>query len=171
MDLGTERDEIIRGWYDLYRQDIYRFARYTLGNAAEAYDVVQETFLRVIRFWDYYQHNASPKTWLITIARNYMRDVMKRKSRERRAMQSFGHAQLFADEGCQEEQLYLEESLLTLKETYRQVFVLRHVEELSIQDTAQILGWSESKVTTTDHRAITKLRQAFGISVKGVDNA
>jgi len=171
LDSGTERGEIILGWYDLYRQDIYRFARYTLGNAEEAYDVVQETFLRVIRFQDHYRHDASPKTWLMTIARNYMRDVMKRKFRECRAIQSFGETHTFEHEDYSEEQLYLEESLKALKETYRQVFVLRHIEELSIQDTAKILGWSESKVTTTDHRAITKLRQSFGDSEKGADNA
>ncbi|MCF8564573.1 hypothetical protein LLE49_07420 [Alicyclobacillus tolerans] len=53
----------------------------------------------------------------------------------------------------------VEEALGQLKDTYRQVVILRHVENFSSAETAEILCWSETKVRTTAHRAITKLRE------------
>lgn len=68
------------------------------------------------------------------------------------------------------EDLYIiEHALAQLKESYRQVIVLRHIDNFSVQETSKILGWSESKVTTLDQRAMSKLRELFGASGKEVE--
>ena len=54
-----------------------------------------------------------------------------------------------------------QDALSKVPQSYRQVFVLRHVQKYTIQEAVEILGWSESKVKKTDQRAITKLREIF----------
>ncbi|WP_236026634.1 RNA polymerase sigma factor [Alicyclobacillus suci] len=56
----------------------------------------------------------------------------------------------------------VEEALNQLKDTYRQVVVLRYIENFSTQETSEILGWSETKVRTTAHRALIRLREILG---------
>jgi RNA polymerase sigma-70 factor (ECF subfamily) len=58
-----------------------------------------------------------------------------------------------------EESLEIYSVLSQLKTSYRQVIMLRKINRFSIQETAQILGWSESKVKSTLHRAIKKLEK------------
>ncbi|OFW75641.1 MAG: hypothetical protein A2201_12110 [Alicyclobacillus sp. RIFOXYA1_FULL_53_8] len=63
-----------------------------------------------------------------------------------------------------------EEILSELKEEYRQVFVLRHVQDMTVADVAKILGWSKGKVRTTDFRAMAKVRNVLisGKEVQGL---
>ena len=162
--MGTEPDkrETIRTLYDLYRHDIYRFARYTLGDEASAYDVVQEVFIRAIRSWDRFRQEANAKTWLLSIARNYMYDsIRKRKKWEQFAARYDPPPQPDFVQSV-EDSLILEQALATLKDTYRQVLVLRHIEHLSVAESAGVLGWSEGKVRTTDYRAMATLRAILG---------
>ncbi|MCF8564574.1 sigma-70 family RNA polymerase sigma factor [Alicyclobacillus tolerans] len=74
---GSSSKELIRSLYDLYSNDVYRYAWATLGDSTEAHDVVQEVFLRAYRSLNSYRHDASAKTWLMTIARNYIFDVLR----------------------------------------------------------------------------------------------
>lgn len=55
--------------------------------------------------------------------------------------------------------MMVEDAVSKLKKTYRQVFVLRHVVDLSVAETARALGWTEGKVRITDMRALAKLRE------------
>lgn len=169
--MGSEPDkqETIETLYNLHRHDIYRFARFTLGDASNAYDVVQEVFLRAIRSWDTFRHDSNAKTWLLSIARNLIYDsIRKRKQWEKFAVRY--EPPYVPDATLRvETAMLLEESLTALKTTYRQVFVLRHIENLSIQEAAAVLGWSEGKVRTTDHRAVAKLREVLEETIKEVD--
>ena len=61
---------------------VYRFAlRLTGGSAADAEDLVQETFLRAFRAWEQYTPGTSAKSWLFTICRN---TFLRQRERERR---------------------------------------------------------------------------------------
>lgn len=158
-DITGAKDEI-RSLYDLYASDIYRFARLTLGDPERARDVVQETFLRAFRSWDKYRKDSSSKTWLMSIARNYVFDLLRKNRTERQFLSNHIHTDRIPDQSeSVETMILLEGALSQIKDTYRQVFVLRHVHELSVQETARILNWSTSKVKTTDSRAIAKLNE------------
>lgn len=67
---GLEED--IRSLYEQYANDIYRYARLTLGDSSVAKDVVQEVFLRAFRSWEQFRSEANPRTWLMSITRNYL---------------------------------------------------------------------------------------------------
>ncbi len=169
MGLEAEKLEEIRSVYELYRNDIYRFARYTLGDESSAYDVVQEVFMRAIRSWESFRHDAGAKTWLLRIARNYIYDSFRKQKRWEKFLADYTPLNETNDMQSVETAMMLEESLSNLKDSYRQVFVLRHIDNLSIQETASVLGWSEGKVRTTDYRAIARLRELLGESRKGVN--
>lgn len=164
MGLNTEARNAIRELFEQYQHDIYRFALYSLQNESLAYDVVQETFLRAIASWSRFRHEATPKTWLLTIARNYMYDTHRKQQKREKFVQEYGPlgSGTYREQGLEstiEESMVLEQAIASLKESYRQVFILRHVEELSVAETAKVLGWTEGKVRMTDFRAIGQLRE------------
>jgi len=158
-DLAKSMDEI----YDCYADELYRYARFTLQDPQLAEDVVQEVFIRAIRSWHLFRGDSAVRTWLWQIARNYMRDTMRRRQvRNRHSV--FGPVELY-DVGAPFESLIeLEDELQALSADQRQVFVLRCMQDLTVRDTAQILGWTESKVKTTLSRALAKLRTGLETS-------
>ncbi|QQE78685.1 RNA polymerase sigma factor [Alicyclobacillus sp. SO9] len=120
----------------------------------------KKSSFRAFRSWNSFRSESNPKTWLFSIARNYMFDLLRKKRREREFMDKYIPVSVQAGEEVSiETMMILEESLHQLKTAYREMFVLRHVEGLSIQQTARVLGCSEGKVRTTDYRAIRRLRE------------
>lgn len=152
-DLAKSMDEL----YDRYADELYRYARFTLQDSYLAEDVVQEVFIRAIRSWQSFRGDAAVRTWLWQIARNYIRDIIRR--RQVRNRHSVSHPVEDYDVGAPMDTLIeLEDQLGNLTTNQRQVFVLRCMQDLTVKDTAEILGWSESKVKTTLSRTLVKLR-------------
>lgn len=155
-------NEAIRSLYELYADDVYRFARLTLGDATGAKDVVQEVFLRAFRSWASFRQNSNARTWLMSIARNYMYSEFRKKRTERKWLVQNVATEAVDDSSAKVESMMMwQDALSRVPESYRQVFILRHVQNYSVHETVEILGWSESKVKKTDQRAIAKLRDIF----------
>lgn len=157
----------ISEWYYLYNKDIYHFLVYYIGSS-DVEDLVQEVFIRAMKGFDTYQQKASPKTWLISIARHVGIDEMRKRKRLRmKQMIWFRDEQ--SDKETPEEILQLNENnhllyqaIQTLKANYRDVIILRGIKELSVSETASILNWKEDKVRTTYHRALKTLQKNIG---------
>ncbi|MGZ4164914.1 MAG: RNA polymerase sigma factor [Tumebacillaceae bacterium] len=154
--------EGIHSLFDLYANDIYRYARFTLQDHAEAKDVVQEVFLRAFRQWDRFRQESSYKTWLLSITRNYMYDLLRKRKKHSTFLDTYTPPYFSDPTSTTDDLIVLEQSLAKLKDAYRQVIVLRHVEGLSVSQVAEILDWSEGKVRTTLHRALKQLRDEMG---------
>ena len=167
-ELQTGLAAAIDELYDLYADELYRYARFTLRDAHLAEDVVQEVFIRAIRAWDSFRGDAAPRTWLWQIARNYMRDVMRRKQVRNRHSVS-DPVELYDVGAPFESLLELEDQLTTLTDDQRQVFILRCMQDLPVKDTALVLGWTESKVKTTLSRAMKQLRIQLEADMVGDD--
>lgn len=161
MSLESEKLGQIKDVYEMYRNDVYRFARYIIGDSSSAYDVVQEVFMRAIRSWDNFRHDSNTKTWLLSITRNYIYDSFRKQKRWEKFLGEYTPLRETEIDTMQsiETTMVLEKMLTELKDSYRQVFVLRHIENLTVQETASVLKWSEGKVRITDHRAIARLRE------------
>jgi len=160
--------EMIRSLYDSYSNDVYRYAWAALGDSTEAHDVVQEVFLRAYRSLSNYRNDASAKTWLMTITRNYIFDVLRKRRTERKYLSQYEVPEVSDDSTSLDVVMEVREALSQLKDTYRQVLILRYVENFSSIETSHILGWSETKVRTTAHRAIAKLRESLGVKSEEV---
>ncbi|WP_245805774.1 RNA polymerase sigma factor [Bacillus alkalicellulosilyticus] len=154
----------IQEWYEQYSDEIYRFVLLMIGDQDQAKDVTQDTFLKAYQSMDYFQGNTSDKNWLYKIARNGSVDYIRKKKPIRFILDSI--STIPSTEYCpekisllgeKEEQLY--RSLHKLKRSYREVIILRKIKELSIQETADVLGWNESKVKTTLFRGQAALKK------------
>lgn len=155
--------EAIRMLYEQHADDVYRFALLTLGDPTTAKDVVQEVFLRAFRSWESFRQNSSARTWLLSIARNYMYSELRKKRTERKWLEQNADMSSVMDDSSDkvESMMMWQDALSRVSDSYRKVFILRHVENYSVAETVEILGWSESKVKKTDQRALAKLREIF----------
>lgn len=161
MNQVISASEGIEALFELYADDIYRFARYSAPTSVDARDVVQEVFLRAFRSWDGFREDANAKTWLFQIARNYIYDLL-RKKRTEIAYREKHKPDLSEVSVPLDTLLELEDALSKLKPDYRQVFLLRCIQDHTVEDTAAILDWTQGKVKTNLHRAIQELRKILG---------
>jgi len=160
---------------DAFSGPLYRLALKMLGNASDAEDALQNTFLKAFQHVDTFEGRSSLSTWLYRIASNEAL-MMLRKRRpeinfadstvEEEDERNYAPVQ-FTDWCCLPEEEYLsaearkamDRAVEHLPETLRIVFVLRDIEDLSIQETSQVLGLSETAVKTRLLRARLRLRE------------
>lgn len=146
---------------------VYRFIYLLVRHKETAEDLTQETFYRAIKNLNHFNNQSSVLTWLLKIARNVTYDHFRRK----RILQFFKWGnendidtlnlspESTAEKNEDLSQLYA--ALSRLKKDYRDVLILRKVNECSIKETAFILGWTEAKVKTKMSRGFEALRKEF----------
>lgn len=157
-----------------YDRRVFRMAKQITQNDDDAEDVLQETFLKAYTHLDDFQGNSKFYTWLVRIAVNEA--LMKlRKRRSDRTVPLDEPIDTGEDEVVREiavwdenpEQQYsrdelgtiLDEAIQSLKPAYRTVFILRDIEEMSIEETAEALDLSISAVKSRLLRARLQLRE------------
>lgn len=143
---------------------VYRYIYLLVRNKENAEDLTQETFYRAYKNLHTFNKQASTSTWLLRIARNVTYDYFRR----RRIIQFFTWGQdNDIDWGTPSpesstikkesiSQLYA--ALDRLKKDYRDVLILRKVDECTIKEAAFILDWTEAKVKTKTARALDALK-------------
>jgi RNA polymerase sigma-70 factor (ECF subfamily) len=159
-----------------YNRRLYRLARATLRDDTEAEDALQEAYLAAYHAIGHYRGEAALSTWL---SRLVMNECLGRLRRARRrdnivpirhmdAVQAEGLAAMDAEmQGPDaalmrtEMRALIERQLDQLPAGFRVVFVLRSVEELSVEETAQCLGIPEATVRSRHFRARSLLREAL----------
>ncbi|HEY4554491.1 MAG TPA: sigma-70 family RNA polymerase sigma factor, partial [Bacillaceae bacterium] len=141
---------------------------YMVKNREEAEDLVQEVYIRVMKSYDKFEGKSSEKTWLFSIAKNVAIDhFRKQRGWKERLYEKFDwDTQQVRDPSPLPEEKALHNS--ELRSLYscldrcttnqKLVIVLRFLNGLSIAETAEALKWSESKVKTTQHRALKSLK-------------
>ena len=159
-----------------HNQVLFRTARAILRDDAEAEDAVQEAYVQAYRSLGDFRAEAQLSTWLARIVVNEA--LMRLRKRKRRAdivpMQSGATAVELeqipdSDMGKgpetsaarSEMRRLLEAQIDALPDTYRTVFVLRAVEELSVEETAAILDIPAATVRTRFFRARSLLRESL----------
>jgi RNA polymerase sigma-70 factor, ECF subfamily len=170
-----------------YNQRLYRLAVSVMGDASEAEDVLQESYVRAFYAFATYAGAGSLGGWLARIVRNEAIDRVRARDSRR------SHVAIEADLGGQsgedetnvgddlirapgaridlqamtdpqalaanaELRRLLERAIQRLPEQFRTAFVLREVEGLSVEETAEYLGIPPATVKTRDHRARNLLR-------------
>ncbi len=157
-----------------YDRRIFRMAKQITQNDDDAEDVLQEAFLKAYTHLDNFQGNSKFYTWVVRIAVNEA--LMKlRKRRSDKTVPLDEPIDTGEDEMPREiavwdenpEETYSREELATilneavqsLKPAYRTVFILRDIEELSIEETAEALDLSISAVKSRLLRARLQLRE------------
>lgn len=159
----------IEQWFLAYSNDIYRFLVYYTGRT-DIDDLVQETFIRALKAVRQTEI-ANPKTWLFAIARNVAIDE-RRKTKLASWLPEIFLQHLASGDKTPEESLELSEdkrmlydAINRLKRSYRDVLILRGIKGLSCRETAEVLGWSEAKVTLTLHRAMKAVQNKMNSTI------
>jgi RNA polymerase sigma-70 factor (ECF subfamily) len=156
-----------------YQRTVFATLVSMLGSKEEAEDVAQDVLLKALARLDQFRRESAFGTWLIQIAINEAK-VRKRKLRRRMMVSLTKGAEPdgayvprdFADwreipsEALERSEIReaLANALTSLEERYRLAFVLRDVNELSIEETANALGISRGAVKTRLRRARLMLR-------------
>lgn len=163
----NNNDEKLQQLYDTYLHDVYKYCLYFTNNHAEAEDLTQDTFMKVMRNLHTFKGNSSEKTWILSIAKNTTVDYFRK-----RKIQDFFPEIFFSKPSpstyddpvnyseTREEWKDIQQALTQLKPAYRNVIILRGLQELSVKETAEILQCKESKVKVDYHRAL-KLMQNY----------
>lgn len=152
----------------------YRFVR----NRAQANDLTQEAFLRVVKSAKRYRPEARFLTWLYTIARNLCIDALRRASHRRHPSldqpragsddtrtlgdKIAGHSpEGFGRTNASEIRDRLEEAIGRLSDEQRDVFVMREFQRLPFKEIAEIVGVSEGTIKSRMRYALENLRLAL----------
>jgi RNA polymerase sigma-70 factor, ECF subfamily len=174
------------GLYELlmrrHNQRLYRVVRSVVRDSTEAEDVLQETWVRAYEHLRQFEGRSSFATWVTRIAfyealarakkgkrwtpmEDDQGEIMPQVERETKSETPEARA-MRGEVGD-----LLEAAVDSLPDSYRTVFMLRDVEQLSTLDTAESLGVSEEAVKTRLHRARAMLRrdlaQRMGTAVTG----
>jgi len=162
---------------------VFTAAMSILNNAADAEEVVQEAVMKALAALPRFRGEAKFSTWLIQITINEAR--LKRRKDRRHLYDSIDEQQTddqgdafpkdFADwreipsEELQRKELReaLKRALDSLAPKYREVLILRDIQHLSIQETAQVLNISEGNVKTRLLRARFQMRDALAPGIDG----
>lgn len=154
-----------------HNQRLYRVARSILRDDAEAEDVMQDAYVRAYQNLASFEGRAKFSTWLTRIA---VHEAIAR-SRKRARFQSLDSsdpsngdvmsAAISSDPSPEREtydrelSVVIEKAVLSLPDEYRLVFMLRDVEGMSTEETAQSLDLTQENVKVRLHRAHAKLRK------------
>jgi len=162
---------------------LFRSARGVVADDAEAQDVVQESYLRAFSNLDAYRGDAALGTWLARIVFNTAVDLIRRKGR----LVQWGDLDAEEGERTPENPMslvpesespdsaaergeirdILQSAIGQLPPIYRSVFILRAVEEVSVDEAARCLQVSDAVVRTRYLRARSMLRELIGQQVEG----
>lgn len=170
FQMGTVEafDILVSRYKDPLTNYIYRF----LGDMKECEDLLQETFLRVYRNRHSYRRIAKYSTWLYTIAGNLARsEYRKRKRRRLYSLQSVNRDdeeyeveipdETFSPDKHTEstiQDFFIQEALSQIPEEFREVVVLRDVQQLAYEEIAEITGLPMGTVKSRINRGRTKLQ-------------
>ena len=157
-----------------YEGKIYRLALHITQNREDAEDVLQETFLKAYEHLDQFQGNSKFYTWIVRIAVNQSLMKLRRRKTDKsvslddtidtgednlvREIAAWGEdpEQRFSREELSE---ILNSAIQSLAPPYRSVFVLRDIEDLSTEETAEALNLSVPAVKSRLLRARLQLRE------------
>ncbi|QDI93168.1 sigma-70 family RNA polymerase sigma factor [Salicibibacter halophilus] len=156
--------------YEQYHQSIYQFIFYMVRDQNAAEELVQDVYIKVLGSYENFDGKSNEKTWLFSIAKHLAIDYIRKENRQKRKwlgtivsndkIDVHDPAPLPEEIALAKDEVRaVYEALGTCSIAHRQVLILRFIQSLSVKETAESLGWSESKVKTTQHRAIKQMRK------------
>ncbi|WP_082235726.1 RNA polymerase sigma factor SigW [Halobacillus massiliensis] len=156
-----------------YQNKVYHICYRMVGISAEAEDLAQEAFIRAYTNIDRYDERRKFSTWLYRIATNLTIDWLRKRKpdyyldAEVKGTDGLDmYSQLAIDQALPEEEVeslelqnYIQNEMLALPPKYRSVIVLRYLDELSLQEIADVLEIPVGTVKTRVHRGREALRK------------
>jgi len=151
--------------YEQYSDQLFRYCFFKTSNREQSLEIVQEVFMKA---WVSMQNGMvmdNSKAFLYAATRNAITDwYRKKKPVSLDEMSDVGFDAPYETHGTSYDKLEAErilEKTANLEEKYREVIVLRFVNDLSVTEIAELLGEKENNVSVRIHRALEKLRKLY----------
>lgn len=155
--------------FERHHRRLYQFFRRLVGDAAAAEDLVQEVFVRLIKYRQSFRADAEFTPWLFTLARNAGVDHFRARPRElpheedapepAAPVESYPHPS--AELERREQTELLQAALGRLPHEKRELLVLARFGEMRYERIGELLGISVGAVKVRVHRALKELRAAY----------
>jgi len=166
--------EAFRALVERHSRAVFRLAHRMTGNASDAEDVVQETFLKAYRQLSRFESRANFGTWVHRIAVNCSIDLIRARPHREAGHDAAELEQCGAAETAEpglpsperlmlsaEVQGRISDAMTSLSKMERAAFVLRHFEGQSIDEISRALGLKTNATKHSILRAVKKMRQAL----------
>ena len=147
--------EMLGVLFDRYQAPLYNFYTKMIQDRGASEDLVQEVFLRILRYRQTYRPGTVFRTWMYQIARNTRLDQV-RKTRPEGPFVSEPIAPASRADSAQQHQeaALLQHALMQLPEDKREILVLSRFQELKYDEIARLLGCEVGAVKVRVHRAL-----------------
>ena len=148
-------DTNIEGTYIKYRDRVFAVGFNYFRNSMDADDVVQETFLKLLRSNKDFESEEHLRNWIMKVAVNECKRVtLSSWFKRKESLDDYADKLIFEEVGDRD----LFDKVMRLPKNYRQVTHLFYYEGYSVKEIAGILGIRETTVTTRLSRARKKLK-------------
>ena len=145
--------------FEAYRQNVYAAAFSICKNAADAEDILQETFLQYHQTNKQFESEQHIRAWLLRVALNRAKDVYRQKKRRREtALEDYMETLTFPSP----ESGALFSAVMALPEHYRSVIHLFYYEDYTVDEIAKLLHLTQSNVKVRLSRARKLLKESLG---------
>ncbi len=163
---NKDKEAFIRA-YDLYLNQIYRFIYFKVGDKEEAQDLTSAVFLKA---WNYIQNNnlkdeKSLRALFYKIARNSVIDYYRENSSKYSLASIENETEISDEKKNVIEEIdvaidfsLVEKKLSELKDEYREIIILRYIEEMSVTEIAEILNKTKGNIRILCFRALKALQ-------------
>jgi RNA polymerase sigma-70 factor (ECF subfamily) len=175
-DLRRRDPMAVAELYNAYADRIYSLVFNQVGRNREvAQDIVQETFVAALKSAAKFRGHSKIYTWLCSIANKKVSDFYRRKKRQAKYQTSKaleldqlgGEARAADPDGSGEMQKVTRQVLFSLPLHYRQVLILKYVEEMPVLEISQIMGRSPKSIEGLLTRARNELRTKLATQSEG----
>ena len=149
-----------------YREALYFHALYIVKDQAEAYDVVQEVFIRAMRETRFFNPDFKMKAWLYRVTSNLCFNMLRNKKRRGAILDTMVRPeplgadqveQIFADQQRSEVMSWLD----AMSEAHREILLLRYYDDLSYAEIADVLQIKLGTVMSRLSRARMRLLEVM----------
>jgi len=151
--------------FDRYHRPLFDYLARMTGNRSVAEDLVQDVFVRILKYRHTFRDDSRFETWVFRIARNARTDYFHRQLRETtldraadRADNALGIAESLEFD---RQTACLRRALLLLRDDQRELIVLARYRGMKYEAIAELLGVEVGTVKVRMHRALRELRDTF----------
>jgi RNA polymerase sigma factor (sigma-70 family) len=161
--------EMLGVLFDRYKTPLFNFYTKMTQDRVLSEDLVQDVFLRILRYRQSYRPGTSFRTWMYQIARNARLDHAS-KSRVETSFDPETPAPVSPGDPAQQQQeaMLLQRALMQLPEDKREILILSRFQELKYDEIGRLLGCEVGAVKVRVHRALQQLRQVFRQLERGI---
>ena len=147
--------------YERHLPNVYKRVRYVIP-MEDVEDVTQEIFIAALKSLPAFRGDSQFGTWLRTLTNHKVAEYYRRRNRKKEVQQAPLHEAANYSAGStssvMEERIALQRALQDLPENYREVLLLRFVEDLQFNEIAQATGQNLEATKSLFRRAVTALR-------------